>query len=406
MKILMIPSGYYPECCGGVEVITQALSEGLVKRGHEVFVLCQSNETSYTVINGVKVYKLKPKEIPNPKNNRLRYKMNRLLQMYNPFNKKDIRKIIREINPDMVNLHMARTLSMSVLEVVQEFKIPVVSTLHEYFSLWNFDPFDKMEKMLETKPQWYVELIRNKHRKLTKKVEYLTAPLQTTIDIYQKEGYYKGVQGEEILNSLPMMDDGIRKDILENKLKQLNKNKKINFLIISRLMPFKGIEVALEGFMKTTNKNIVLNVVGDGPLANYVKECAKKDNRIKYHGYLIGKEKDKIFKKCNVLVFPTTELETFGLVILEAYDYSMPVMASLVEATKRLINNEVTGVLIENVTADKLSENFEKYANKDLLIEQMNNCYREINSENHERFINNYERVYMKVLEERRDESK
>ena len=165
MKILMIPSGYYPECCGGVEVITQALSEGLVKKGHEIFVLCQSSETSITNINGVKVYKLRPKEIPNAKNNRFKYKINRVLQMYNPFNKKDIRKIIKEIEPDIVNLHMARTLSMSVLEVVQEFNIPVVSTLHEYFSLWNFDPFDKMEKMLETKPQWYVELIRNKHRK-------------------------------------------------------------------------------------------------------------------------------------------------------------------------------------------------------------------------------------------------
>ena len=401
MKILMIPSGYYPECCGGVEVITQSLSEGLVKRGHQVFVLCQSGETKKEEINGVVVYKLKPKELKNPTNSKIKYKINRLLQMYNPFNKKEIKKIVKEINPDIVNLHMARTLSMSVLKVVQELKIPVVSTLHEYFSLWNFDPMDKMEKMLETKPQWYVELIRNKHRRLTKKVEYITAPLMTTIDTYQKERYYENVKGKEILNSLPMMKDEKRINILNEKLERINNTEEFNFLIISRLMPFKGIELALESFMKTQNPNIVLNIAGDGPLVNFIKECAKKDSRIKYHGYVIGKEKHEMFKKCDVLVFPTTELETFGLVIIEAYDYCMPVIASKVEATKRLIKDNVTGNIIENITLEKLSKCFEEYANKENLIDKIKNCYKEINYKHYETFINNYEEVYKQVLKEK-----
>lgn len=406
MKILMIPSGYYPECCGGVEVITQALSEGLVKRGHAVFVLCQSNKTCEEVINGVTVYKLKPKELPNPKNSRLKYKLNRLLQMYNPFNKKEMKEIITKINPDIVNLHMARTLSMSVLEVVQELNIPVVSTLHEYFSLWNFDPMDKMEKMLETKPQWYVELIRNKHRCLTRKVEYITAPLQTTIDIYQKERYYEAVKGEEILNSLPMMEDNKRKEILEAKLKRLDEKKQINLLIISRLMPFKGIEMALESFVRTTNPNLVLNIAGDGPLAGLVKEYAKRDSRIKYHGYLIGDKKDEMFRNCDALIFPTTELETFGLVILEAYDYCIPVIASKVEATKRLIKENITGSIIEDVTVEKLTKEFEQYGNKQLLKTRMSNCYNEINYKHYESFITNYENVYNKILKEGKHESK
>ena len=67
MKILMIPSGYYPECCGGVEVITQALSEGLVKKEHEVVVICQSSKNEEFTLNGVHVYKIKPKELKNDK---------------------------------------------------------------------------------------------------------------------------------------------------------------------------------------------------------------------------------------------------------------------------------------------------------------------------------------------------
>ena len=73
----MVPSGYYPDCCGGVEVITQALSEGITKKGHEVHVLCQSNKSENTIINGVYVHKMKPKELNNKNNNVFKYKINK-----------------------------------------------------------------------------------------------------------------------------------------------------------------------------------------------------------------------------------------------------------------------------------------------------------------------------------------
>ena len=406
MKVLMIPSGYYPECCGGVEVITQALSEGLVKKGHKVFVLCQSNHNSKETINGVVVYKMKPYDMKNLNNSRFKYKINRLLQMYNPFNKKRIREIIKEINPDIVNLHMARTLSMSVLKVVEDLDIPVISTLHEYFSLWNFDPFDKMENMLVSKPQWYVELIRNKHRKLTKKVNYITAPLTTTIKEYQKEGYYKDVQSKEILNALPVTNQKERLELANKRIEKIKERKKINYLIISRLMPFKGIEIALESFMNNKNENILLNIAGDGPLVEYVKECAKKDKRINYVGYVIGEEKDRLLRESDVLVFPTTELETYGLVIIEAYNYCMPVIANEVEATKRLIINDKTGVLLKNATVDSLSKAYNRYLDIDYLTEQIRNCYKYLTNDSYEEFIDNYEKLYLKVLKENKNESK
>lgn len=398
MKILMIPSGYYPECCGGVEVITQALAEGLVKKGHEVVVVCQSSQNEEFILNGVKVYKIKPKEFVNDKSKRNIYKINRMLQMYNPFNKKRIREIFQKENPEIIHLHMARTLSMSVLTVAEEMNIPVVSTLHEYFSLWNFDPFDSMDKMLETKPQWYVEKIRNIHRRLTKNVKFITAPLQRTIEEYKKENYYEGVDSTEIANALPMLEERKRKEILNYKLKRLEHTDKINFLIISRLMPFKGIELALKSFMNSKKENIVVHIAGDGLLANFVNECAEKDKRIKYHGYLIGDKKEEIFKNTDVLIFPTTELETFGLVILEAYNNSMPVITSAVEATQRLVDNN-TGIVIDNIDSEKLTKAIEDYIDKNKLILQMKNTFDKVNTFNYDKFISDYIKIYEKILE-------
>ena len=253
--------------------------------------------------------------------------------------------------------------------------------------------------MLETKPQWYVEQIRNIHRKLTKKVKFITAPLEKTIVEYQKERYYENVEWIEIANALPMLSEEKRKETLEYKLNRIKNSDKISFLIISRLMPFKGIELALKSFMSIENDNIVLNIAGDGLLANFVKECAKKDKRIIYHGYLIGDKKEEIFKNTDVLVFPTTELETFGLVILEAYNNSMPVITSAVEATKRLVDNN-TGIVIDDINYEKLTKAIEEYTNKNKLIKQMENTFQKVNTFDYDKFICEYEKIYKKILEE------
>ena len=66
MKIMMISSGYYPESCGGVEIITQALAEKFVEKNHEIVVLYSKEEVIQNEIyyhNGVKVIKLMPKII-------------------------------------------------------------------------------------------------------------------------------------------------------------------------------------------------------------------------------------------------------------------------------------------------------------------------------------------------------
>lgn len=398
-KILMVPSGYYPECNGGVEVITQALSEGLVKKGYEIVVMCQSNRNCEEYINGVHIYRVKPHDISNKNNIRIIYKLNRLLQMYNPFNKKHMSNIIKKEKPDIVHVHMVRTLSMSLFEVVNKLDIPIISTLHEYFSLWNFDPFGEMKDMLITKPQWYVQLIRKKHKKLTAKTKIITAPLIRTINEYQKEGYYRNVEGVEILNSLPPIENGKRKKILEKKKNRHlnNESEKVQFLIISRLMPFKGIKESVEAFMKLKNKNIVLNIAGDGELKQYIIDCTKKDSRIKYHGYVCGKEKENLFMENDVLIFPTTELETYGLVIIEAYNYSMPVITSNVEATKRLVSNNKTGTIIKNVNEKELCAAMKKYTEKEILFKEANNCYQYIKEKDYDNFINNYINIYERI---------
>ena len=109
------------------------------------------------------------------------------------------------------------------------------------------------------------------------------------------------------------------------------------------------------------------------------------------------KKKENLFLKNDVLIFPTTELETYGLVIIEAYNYSMPVITSNVEATKRLVSNNKTGTIVKNVNEKELCAAMEKYYNKAILLKEANNCYQYIKEKDYDDFIKNYINIYERI---------
>ena len=64
MKIAISTAVYYPQI-NGVAVFSHNLASGLVKRGHEVIVICpsQTGNPHVKTIDGVKVYYLKSMQL-------------------------------------------------------------------------------------------------------------------------------------------------------------------------------------------------------------------------------------------------------------------------------------------------------------------------------------------------------
>ena len=116
-----------------------------------------------------------------------------------------------------------------------------------------------------------------------------------------------------------------------------------NFLFVGRLVYYKGGAVMLEAFehvlrsMKKQNtgkeilkKNVVLTIIGDGPLKKELEHQAKH-LKIGENVQFLGSVEDDILKKnletADVFVFPSMERsEAFGLVQLEAMAYGIPVI--------------------------------------------------------------------------------
>jgi len=64
-----------------------------------------------------------------------------------------------------------------------------------------------------------------------------------------------------------------------------------------------------------------------------------------------------IYKNIDLLIVPSINLEGFGLVIIEAMSFSIPVIASDLESFKEVIIHEATGLIFENNNIESLKEN-------------------------------------------------
>ena len=89
MKILIFAEVYYPDVMGGGEFSTKQMTEGLVKKGHEVVVYCLGKNTREEVIEGVLIKRKYGKKVSEYY---LSATMNN--QIKNPFN--SLNKILRK----------------------------------------------------------------------------------------------------------------------------------------------------------------------------------------------------------------------------------------------------------------------------------------------------------------------
>lgn len=92
------------------------------------------------------------------------------------------------------------------------------------------------------------------------------------------------------------------------------------FLIVSRLVPYKKIDLAIKVFNKL---GLPLKIVGTGIEENRLKRMAKSN--IEFLGNLTDKELVEYYKGCQALIFPG--IEDFGLTVIEAQSFGKPVIA-------------------------------------------------------------------------------
>jgi len=104
----------------------------------------------------------------------------------------------------------------------------------------------------------------------------------------------------------------------------------LRFAVIGSVMPHKGVHVAVLAFSGIAADRATLDVWGDtGVTPAYTRELqAAASAAVRFRGRFPEAEKDAVYAGMDALVVPSLGLESFGLVVHEALDRGVPVLAS------------------------------------------------------------------------------
>lgn len=374
MKILMVNKFLYPK--GGAETYTLKLGQELEKRGNEVQYFGMYDEKN-TVGNKLNLY-----------TQNMDFHTNKLKKITYPFKiiysfdaKRKMKKIISDFKPDIIHLNNINfQLTPSIIDIANKMKVAIVQTVHDYqmicpnHFLYNWKEKKICEKCIKGS-KWnctkYNCIHNSKAKSILGSIEGII--YSKILKSYSKVNLY-------ICPSKFLEEELLKNDIFKGKtvpicnFVELDKNSEITkkedyVLYFGRLAEEKGLLELIEAMKKLPN--IKLKIAGTGPLEKIIKS----ESNIEFVGFKTGDELIELISKAKFAIYPSVWYENCPLSILESESYGTPVITANYGGMKELVENNETGILINEIKPETLKENIEKLYNDDNKIRYMSkNC--------------------------------
>ena len=166
-----------------------------------------------------------------------------------------------------------------------------------------------------------------------------------------KEVFYLSNGVEDVLEGVDF------NELIEIKYRKIDP---LKVLYLSNMIKSKGYFSVLELANKTKDQHIEYHFAGgwqksedETDFFDYIKKNELAD-KVTFHGFVNGDEKQKLFEKSHLFIFPTRyENEAFPLSILEALSYGLPIIATD-EGSIPYIIDEKSGIVLHDI--NKLPE--------------------------------------------------
>ena len=142
-------------------------------------------------------------------------------------------------------------------------------------------------------------------------------------------------------------------------------SKSVRILFLSNLIESKGVFILMEACALLKERGIpfdCLFIGGEGDINSTqfreksIQLCI--DQQVKYVGKKFDLEKNKAFENADIFAFPTYS-ECFPLVLLEAMSYSLPIISTFEGGIKDIVEEGVTGFLVEQKNVIDLADKIE-----------------------------------------------
>lgn len=346
MKVLHISKYHYP-FIGGVEQVARDVVNAIKGNNVEQKIICFNHEkgTKKDFVDDVEVTRVGCIAKVSSQSISLSYG-------------KELKKIIKNFNPDVVIFHYPNPF--------------VAHSLLKYRKKYNF-------KLVL---YWHLDITKQKvlgklfHRQNKKLLDWTTKVIVTSPNYIVGSKYLSSYKDKCVVVPCCVNEDrlkyddthlNISKDIRE---KYIDKNICFGF---GRHVEYKGLEYLIKASKLLDDKNVVL-IGGKGPLTDSLKELAKDDPKVHFLGRISDDELKAYFLACDVFCFPSiTKNEAFGIGLAEAMYYSKPAVTFNIPGSgvNYVSIDGLTGIEVENRNVEKYAAAISKLANDGVTREEM-----------------------------------
>lgn len=130
------------------------------------------------------------------------------------------------------------------------------------------------------------------------------------------------------------------------------------FLIVSRLSPYKKVDLAVEAFNKL---GLPLVIIGEGKQKKYLEKIAK--DTIKILGWVDNEKLADYYANARAFIFPSDD--DFGMTMVEAMSYGVPVVAYKKGGALEIVEEGKTGEFFDAQTPEVLADGVRRFIAKE-----------------------------------------
>lgn len=378
--ILIVHNHY--QLAGGEDTVVSNEKRMLEEHGHKVVLYTRSNS-----------------EIKNM--NIFQKLLLPFITIYNPKTSKDIKRIIKQENIDIVHVHNTLSLiSPSVYYAALKMHKPVVQTIHNFRLLCPGATFYRDNHICE-------DCVTKGLRCSLKHKCYRNSFIQTLVcvintKIHRATGIYSKINyicltefNKNKLLQLKQIQENqiyIKPNFMNNK-EIANISQKDQFIFVGRLDKLKGIDFLFEAWKKMEKCAPKLIVCGTGPMSDWCNKFIKKNSlNIEMKGFLKNEDALQYISSSKALILPTQWYEGFPMTIVEAFSAGTPVICTNIGNSKSIIEEGINGMTFElnnmnslieainniNISKEEVLRVFNKYYTEEVNYEILKDIYKRI----------------------------
>ncbi|MEU6843862.1 glycosyltransferase family 4 protein [Streptomyces sp. NPDC046716] len=306
---------------------------------------------------------------------------------WNPAVRADLTRRLRADRPDVVHVHnVFPLLSPAVLAACADAGVPAVATLHNYTQVCPPGTLQR-DGAACTECVGGSALPAVRHG-CYRNSRLATVPLAVSLSVNRRR-WWSGVERflcisaaqRDVLAAAGMPAE--RLAVKHNFVPEPGSHRTgegEHLLFLGRLAEAKGLRLLMAAWDELAadgGPGVPLVIAGTGPLEREVSDWAAGRDDVRYAGLLDTAECRKAVARAVAVVAPSTWLEAFGLVAVEAMAAGVPVVAAGHGAFVELVEDGVTGVLHRPGDAASLASGLRRIAADPVRNQEMGRAARD-----------------------------